>query len=527
MELTKFRIRNFRSIEDSGEIAVGQLTALWGRNESGKSNLLLALASLNPAGGRKLLNKIKDFPRGRRFDECTDDTPVVETHWKLSAAEADALSEIFGGFSTKISEVRVGRGYPPELLVELSVAPTTVRQDEIECILQRLEPEWTARIVSKVEPSHIWQRFKTAVEVIADPAEWAENTMEAANEFRSMLEEEELTLSEGRDKLLAELESKAELIGNFNENYKQACAQVTEWLPTIIYISEFPELSGRQNLDQFINQRGNDATKKEAEDNFEKMARVASFDAQELQSTDSDHETRNQILNRAGAVVTREIRRLWRDRPVKVRYHLDGPYFDTLISDPNPEYDVEVNLDERSRGFRWFFTFYIIFAADTHGGSADGAVLLLDEPGLHLHPKSQGDLLTHMRTDFKNQIIYTTQSPFMVPPDAFNIMRTVNNDAVRGTYVTDEPSGNSSTLFPLQIALGFNFSQTLFAGHPNLIVESLTDFWILSSVNALLTTRGTAALPDAMTITPAGGATKTFLRGGSSRVRGTDGDRLA
>jgi predicted ATP-dependent endonuclease of OLD family len=98
-------------------------------------------------------------------------------------------------------------------------------------------------------------------------------------------------------------------------------------------------------------------------------------------------------------------------------------------------YDVEVNLDERSRGFRWFFAFYITFAADTHGGNADGAVLLLDEPGLHLHAKSQGDLLKLLRADFKNQIIYTTHSPFMVPSDAINIVRTVSIDPEKGTHV--------------------------------------------------------------------------------------------
>ena len=63
------------------------------------------------------------------------------------------------------------------------------------------------------------------------------------------------------------------------------------------------------------------------------------------------------------------------------------------------------NLDERSRGFQWFFGFYMIFSADTQGGEKDGAILLLDEPGLYLHAKSQGDLLRHLENDFKNQIL--------------------------------------------------------------------------------------------------------------------------
>ena len=506
--MTKFRVRNFRSIDDSGDITVGHLTSLVGRNESGKSNLLLALASLNPAGGRKPLNKTKDFPRGRRLQEYKDDAPVVETHWRLSETEAGALGATLGDYGTTITEVRIGRGYAPTLWVDLPVTRPSAEKDEIERILKRLGPEWTARIVSIVEPDDIWQRFKSAVEVIGDPIEWAEKTTAAAAEFRSELEEEEYTLTDERNKVLTALESKAKLIGNFDKTYKEACAQVATWLPTFVYISEFPELSGHQNLDQFVSQHGNDAAKNLAEDLFEKMAKVAGFDPQELVSNHSDHEIRNQLLNRASAAVTQEIRRLWKDRPLKVRYHLDGPYLDTLISDPNPTYDIEVNLDERSRGFRWFFAFYITLAADTHGGTADGAVLLLDEPGLHLHVKSQADLLAHMRADFKNQIIYTTQSPFMVPPDAFDIVRTVNIDAIKGTHVTDVPSGDSSTLFPLQIALGYELSQTLFDGYSSLIVEGVTDFWILSPVNAYLAALGIAALPDELIIVPAGGALK-------------------
>ena len=45
MKLEKFRISNYRSIKDSGWIDVGQRTVFVGRNESGKSNLLLALRS--------------------------------------------------------------------------------------------------------------------------------------------------------------------------------------------------------------------------------------------------------------------------------------------------------------------------------------------------------------------------------------------------------------------------------------------------------------------------------------------------
>jgi predicted ATP-dependent endonuclease of OLD family len=93
----------------------------------------------------------------------------------------------------------------------------------------------------------------------------------------------------------------------------------------------------------------------------------------------------------------------------------NGAHFDTSISDPTTVFDVEVNLDERSRGFRWFFSFYVTFAADTIDGPAANAILLLDEPGLYLHIQSQKDLLTQWEKDFSNQIIYTTHSPLWFP----------------------------------------------------------------------------------------------------------------
>ncbi len=127
---------------------------------------------------------------------------------------------------------------------------------------------------------------------------------------------------------------------------------------------------------------------------------------------------------------------------------------DTLVSDPNGAYEVEVNLDERSRGFQWFFSFYITFFADTKG--AGDAILLLDEPGLHLHARSQTDLLAHFEQDFGNQIIYTTHSPFMVPTHRLDAVRTASMSEATGTTVSNKAEGDARTLYPLQAALALS-----------------------------------------------------------------------
>jgi hypothetical protein len=113
MKLTSFQITNFRSINDSGWVTAAKITSIVGRNESGKSNLLLGLRTLNPPGGAKDLKPIKDFPRHRRLTECTDDTPVVATLWELEATEQAELAKIFPR-AASITHVQIGRRYKAE-----------------------------------------------------------------------------------------------------------------------------------------------------------------------------------------------------------------------------------------------------------------------------------------------------------------------------------------------------------------------------------------------------------------------------
>ncbi len=53
---------------------------------------------------------------------------------------------------------------------------------------------------------------------------------------------------------------------------------------------------------------------------------------------------------------------------------------------------IEIELEFRSRGFQWFFSFYLVFLVES-GGRHKDAILLIDEPGLHLHPMAQQKLI--------------------------------------------------------------------------------------------------------------------------------------
>ena len=64
----------------------------------------------------------------------------------------------------------------------------------------------------------------------------------------------------------------------------------------------------------------------------------------------------------------------------------------------------------------------------------DRLIILLDEPGLSLHGKAQGDLLRYIKEKLlpKYQVIYTTHSPFMIDTDNILSVRTVEDVTAEG-----------------------------------------------------------------------------------------------
>lgn len=69
------------------------------------------------------------------------------------------------------------------------------------------------------------------------------------------------------------------------------------------------------------------------------------------------------------------------------------------------------------------------------------------------------------------------------------------------------------SLFPLQGALGYDLSQSLFVGPNSLIVEGVSDLLYLQAISEVLREHNRTALSDKWTITPVGGSDKvpTFV----------------
>ena len=104
MKLTKVRITEFQSIQDSTEFEIGDVTCLVGKNEAGKTAILKALYRLNPiieSDGN--FDVTDDYPRRNVTDyqenvETQRRAPaqVVQATYELEADDRAAVEEIFG-----------------------------------------------------------------------------------------------------------------------------------------------------------------------------------------------------------------------------------------------------------------------------------------------------------------------------------------------------------------------------------------------------------------------------------------------
>jgi predicted ATP-dependent endonuclease of OLD family len=513
MKLKTFQIINYRSIKNSGVVPVDKMAVLMGRNEGGKSNILLALESLNPTGGLKPLSFAKDFPREKLKSEFNEEAVVVTTEWELSPDNLQNLQKVWRRVTGP--RFKVSRTYRGTLAIEfLEVTELSLAHLEVRKTLSQIEKSYLPAI--KDLEDYVRRPIESAYEAFNlalkeshnDVVKDAESLKKAFEGVVEAIRPHHSTLAEDIQTKSAPLIRGCLGIQSDGIAQGEATKWVRERLPNFIYLNEYPELNGHQSLSEFILDLSR-TTCSEAHRNFERLCKVAGLDPKELTGLGGERPAeRQQLVNRAGASVTKSLQDLWQDQKLKVRFSLDGDNFDTLVTDPTEGYDVEVNLDERSRGLKWFFSFWIAFAADTMNGDKTNSILLLDEPGLFLHALAQKDLVAILRDTLHNQIIYTTHSPFMIPVSDLHWVKTVVNNPTTGTRVSEMPTGDSKTLFPLQAALGYSLSQTLFKGQKNLVVEGISDFHLLTIAKDILYSYGIPTWPKDIVITPVGGAQK-------------------
>lgn len=144
-------------------------------------------------------------------------------------------------------------------------------------------------------------------------------------------------------------------------------------------------------------------------------------------------------------------------------------------------------LSERSNGLKWYLNLFIdMLAQDVVNKNV---VFLLDEPGINLHVNAQRELLrffAHL-ADNGNQVIYTTHSPYMLDTenDGIHRIRAVVKNEDENTYIYKTaydphiaPDSQNDTMAPIVSALGMSMKDTFGPAKDklNVITEGISDY---------------------------------------------------
>ncbi len=127
MKLVKAQVTNYRSVEDSGEFILDDMLCLVGKNESGKTAILQAIAGLNPHPLTPIVyDKERDYPR-RFLTEYSERHPdkdaiVVTTWWQPDTSTQKNIAEQIGQNGLKPELIKLIRRYEakePEFHIEI------------------------------------------------------------------------------------------------------------------------------------------------------------------------------------------------------------------------------------------------------------------------------------------------------------------------------------------------------------------------------------------------------------------------
>lgn len=169
-----------------------------------------------------------------------------------------------------------------------------------------------------------------------------------------------------------------------------------------------------------------------------------------------------------------------------------------------------IELEGRSRGLQWFFSFFLVFLVETKEGHSN-TVLLLDEPGLSLHPLAQYDLAKFFRKlSDDNQLIYTSHSPFLVDIDNLaNVKAVYVNKETGRTNITSnlryDEKDSEKSIYPVHAALGLTVSDTLLLGCKPILVEGPSDQIYLNFIKRYLIGQGKLKSTKEFVFIPVGG----------------------
>jgi hypothetical protein len=293
---------------------------------------------------------------------------------------------------------------------------------------------------------------------------------------------------------------------------------VKEHMPKCVYIHEY-NLSGTQTeLDQLASkhkQNGWNALSTE-EQGILIVLELADIEVDDFlkKGTTPDGRTLRSFDKRlASGYLTQQFAKLWGQKEVRFDIEIDATTLNIFVEDVG--FGMPVRLSRRSTGFRWYVSFAWLFTRATRGEYRD-CILLLEEPGIHLHHDGHKDLLgLFERLAESNTILYTTHVATMLDQGFPERVRITEIKDHHCTVVNGMVSGQKRPMMVIEARLGLAGNMSgLLGNRQTLIVEGADDAVILQKLSGVLARSGKKGLSERVYLYPADGAPKTPMYAG-------------
>lgn len=544
MELIKFRVQNFRSVEDSGWISVDRIGAFIGVNESGKTNLLTPLWKLNPAQEGEI-QPTSDYPK-KLFGTIRANP---SKHWFISTIFktgdlADTLAQITGRSKTELETVKVWRNFAGGYYVSFPdcKVPEGVEANEIgnalKAALAAIESTTALAKEEAVRAKMLAALSNEIGQLGAAPL--------GADALQSLIRRLAAAQPEqpARTSVIApRFEQLVELLQNHQKSMLAPAPgskgngfeEVLKELPKFVYYSNYGNLDSEIYLPHVVqNLEREDLGSKEAAKarTLRVLFKFVGLSPEEILELGRDFKDpgnpnrdptpseaaevgekkreRSILLQSASTLLTKRFREWWKQGDYRFRFEADGNHFRIWVADERrPE---EIELESRSTGLQWFLSFYLVFLVESEEAHRN-SVLLLDEPGLSLHPLAQRDLSEFFDgLSETNQILYTTHSPFLVDADHLDRARKVYVAPDGTTKATEnlregaEGPGQAGASYAVHSALNLTVAESLLLGCQPTLVEGASDQHYLTTIKTLLIRSGRITPKRELVFPPCGGA---------------------
>lgn len=406
----------YRCMEETQNITFDKnLTALIGRNEAGKTSVLEALAKANYFAKEDehfQFNLMEDYPRKylKGMGEEQASAPAVTITYEVSEKLAEEIGKEMLLPEKNLEFTRITNYAGVGRITEngLSYDPYQFWEAYAKKKAPELEDVW-----KKLAGLRTREEYHRCCTRILDS-----------------------TGSQGRENLRKALQEAGKYFDNFH-NWENPLNEyvyrvyLLPHIPKFLYYDECYLLPSRISIDRLV--AGENLTPSER--TAQAFLSLSGMDAKKLK--DEGHAVTNKLeLEIAQAKLTRELLHYWTGNPdLELTFEIskeqevsdekggffssrkkkkaeEKTYLDIRVRDKRSM--VALPLGNRSKGFNWFFSFWVWFAAIRNMEDMP-FVLLLDEPGLHLYEDAQKDLLRFLTDLSKNyQILYTTHSPYLL-----------------------------------------------------------------------------------------------------------------